>query len=195
MDRYDRPSAFWTVVLEYLGDFSVLLAAALLLFSFAVRSVVVSGDSMLQTLVDGDYLVMLEGDICLNYEQGDIVVAAMDRFRDGLPIVKRVIATEGQTVDIDFSTGTVYVDGAALHEPYIYTPTTRNLGMQFPLTVDEGCLFLMGDNRGVSDDSRDPMIGLVDRREILGKAIFLAIPGTDGGFRPRDFSRIGGLSR
>ena len=125
---------------------------------------------------------------------GDIVVASKDSFRNGSPIVKRVIATEGQSVDIDFTTGTVYVDGVALDEPYIYSPTTNPEGMVFPLVVDEGCLFVMGDNRSRSMDSRDPEIGLIDKREILGKAILLMLPGNDEGTVKRDFSRFGVIS-
>ena len=105
-----------------------------------------------------------------------------------------MIAVEGQTVDIDFSTGTVYVDGIALHEPYINNLTTLNEGVAFPLVVEDGCIFVLGDNRGRSQDSRSPAIGLIDEREILGKAIFLFVPGLDEETKQRDFSRIGGLS-
>lgn len=186
----------WQVLLEYLKDFCYMAAFIVLAFSFCVRFIVVSGDSMFDSLVDGDYLLLLEESICGELERGDIVVAAMDRFRDRSPIVKRVIATEGQTVDIDFDAGIVYVDGVALEEEYTYTPTNAWEGMEFPLVVDEGCLFLMGDNRNDSWDSRSTEIGLVDRREILGKAIFLMLPGEGSASHPvqRDFGRIGGLS-
>jgi signal peptidase I len=79
-----------------------------------------------------------------------------------------------------------------LEESYLYTPTINFEGVQFPLTVDEGCLFVMGDNRRWSMDSRDPLIGLIDEREVLGRAIFLLMPGKDHEEK-RDFSRIGGL--
>ena len=88
------------------------------------------------------------------------------------PIVKRVIATEGQTVDIDFEAGVVYVDGEALDEPYINEPTYMEEGTEFPLTVPEGCIFVMGDNRNHSSDSRDSRLGTVDTRCVLGKAVF-----------------------
>ena len=97
-------------------------------------------------------------------------------------------------MDIDFVAGLVYVDGVALDEPYTLTPTTLYEGMQFPLVVDEGCVFVMGDNRNESKDSRSPDIGLLDEREILGRAVFLFLPGTDKNTQPRDFSRIGVLS-
>ena len=183
-------------VLEYLHDVVYILALILVVFTFCMRVVIVSGSSMFSTLVDGDYLLLINRPLCGELERGDIVVASMDRFKGGEPIVKRVIATEGQTVDIDFRAGIVYVDGAALEEEYIYTPTHLSEGMEFPLVVEEGCLFLMGDNRGDSRDSRAPEIGLVDEREILGRAVFLMLPGTGRGEYTveRDFGRIGGLN-
>ena len=183
------------VCLDYLHDVVYILGITLLIFTFCVRVVIVSGSSMFDTLVDGDYLLLLNRPLCGELEQGDIVVASMDRFRDGEAIVKRVIATSGQTVDIDFRAGIVYVDGVALEEDYIYTPTHLSEGMEFPLVGEEGCLFLMGDNRGESRDSRAPEIGLVDEREILGRAIFLMVPGEGTGEYTveRDPGRIGGL--
>ena len=182
-------------LLEYLHDVVYILALILVVFTFCMRVVIVSGSSMFSTLVDGDYLLLINRPLCGELERGDIVVASMDRFKGGEPIVKRVIATEGQTVDIDFRAGIVYVDGAALEEDYIYTPTHLSEGMEFPLVVEEGCLFLMGDNRGDSRDSRAPEIGLVDEREILGRAVFLMLPGTGRGEYTveQDFGRIGGL--
>ena len=183
-------------VLEYLHDVVYILALILVLFTFCMRVVIVSGSSMFSTLVDGDYLLLINRPLCGELEQGDIVVASMERFKDGEPIVKRVVATEGQTVDIDFRAGIVYVDGVALEEEYTYTPTHLSEGMEFPLVVEEGCLFLMGDNRGDSRDSRAPEIGLVDEREILGRAVFLLMPGTGTGEYTveRDMGRIGGLN-
>ena len=183
-------------ILEYLHDVVYILALILVLFTFCMRVVIVSGSSMFSTLVDGDYLLLINRPLCGELEQGDIVVASMERFKDGEPIVKRVVATEGQTVDIDFRAGIVYVDGAALEEDYIYTPTHLSEGMEFPLVVDEGCVFLMGDNRNGSMDSRDPRIGIVDEREILGKAVLLLVPGDGSWDHPvqRDFTRIGGLN-
>lgn len=181
-------------MLAYLHDLVYLLAVVLILFLLCFRVVIVSGPSMYNTLVDGDYLLLLSSTIYGSPKQGDIVVASKDEFMDGEPIIKRVIATEGQTVDIDFNSGIVYVDGIAMDEPYIYSPTTLYEGVDFPLTVDEGCVFVMGDNRGQSKDSRDPEIGLINCREILGKAIFLFFPGNNGGVIQRQFDRIGVLS-
>lgn len=192
----DEKRTMAEVCLDYLHDVVYILGVTLLVFTFCVRVVIVSGSSMFDTLVDGDYLLVLNRPLCGELEQGDIVVAGMDRFRGGEAIIKRIIATEGQVVDIDFRAGVVYVDGVALEEDYTYTPTHLSEGMEFPLVVEEGCLFLMGDNRGDSRDSRAPEIGQVDEREILGRAIFLMMPGTGtGGYIvDRDFGRIGGLS-
>ena len=148
---------------------------------------------MYHTLVDGDYLLLLGNVFYRNPQAGDIVVAGKASFKNGEPIVKRIIATEGQEVDIDFNSGIVYVDGKPLEEPYTFTPTNLPEGTEFPLTVSEGCVFVMGDNRNASKDSRDPEIGLIDEREIIGKAILLFFPGTDHGKTERQFSRIGAL--
>lgn len=180
-------------VLLYLHDLTSLLAVIMLCFILLFRFVVVSQVSMFSTLWDGDWLLVLSSVFYHNPQCGDIIIASKDSFDDGKPIVKRVIATEGQTVDIDFESGTVYVDGVALEEDYLNTSTTNSEGVQFPLVVDDGCLFVMGDNRQHSKDSRDPEIGLIDKREVLGKAIFLLFPGTHDGELNRDFGRIGAL--
>ena len=181
-------------ILAYMRDMVILIAGVLLVFSLCLRVVVVSGPSMKNTLYDGDWLVVINNLFYREPKAGDIVVASKDAFEDGNPIIKRVIATEGQTVDIDFSEGTVYVDGVALDEPYTLTPTNLAEGVPFPVVVSEGSLFVMGDNRNGSKDSRSYEIGLVDEREILGRAVFLVFPGTSGGLVKRDFSRIGVLS-
>ena len=178
-------------VVLYLHDWLFLLITIFLLFLLVFRVIVVSQDSMFSTLWDGDYLLLLSNVFYHEPEQGDIVVISKKTFDDGRPIIKRVIATEGQTVDIDFENGVVYVDGEALQEDYINNLTTNDEGMAFPLTVEENCIFVLGDNRGVSLDSRSPQIGQIDRREILGKALFLMIPGTHHGQFPQDFGRIG----
>ena len=181
-------------VLLYLHDLVSLLAGILLVLLLLFRIVIVSGPSMNNTLLDGDYLLLLNNVFYVSPQQGDIIVASKNDFKNGEPIIKRVIALEGQTVDIDFEAGVVYVDEVALEEPYTLTPTNRAEGVSFPRVVDEGCIFVMGDNRNESKDSRSPEIGLVDTRQILGKAIFLIFPGVNDGFSQRDFSRIGVLS-
>ena len=165
-----------------------------LIFTFAVRIVRVSGESMRETLQDQDMLVVLNNWLCGGYEQGDIVILQRDDFYGGEPIVKRVIATEGQTVDIDFDAGVVYVDGTALEEPYTREPTGTQEGTEFPLTVPEGCVFVMGDNRNDSDDSRDSALGPVDTRCVLGRALLLAVPGPTADTEQRDWSRVGILN-
>ena len=180
-------------IVLYLYDLIHTLIVILLVFLLFFRINIVSGDSMYATLYDGDYLLLLGNLFYQEPKQGDIVVISKKTFDNGKPIVKRVIAREGQTVDIDFENGIVYVDGHALKEDYINSPTTNREGMEFPLTVDEGCIFVLGDNRGVSKDSRSPQIGLIDRREVLGKVIYLFLPGMHHGMYARDFDRIGAV--
>lgn len=192
-EKEQKLSADKSIVL-YLHDVVYLLAAMMVVFLLVFRIVIVSGTSMNMTLLDGDYLILLSNTLYREPEQGDIIVVSKDSFDDGAPIVKRVIATEGQTVDIDFESGIVYVDGVALEEDYVNTLTNVNGGTEFPLVVEEGCVFAMGDNRNISRDSRYPEIGQIDTREILGKAIFVLIPGTNKGEEIRDYGRIGAIS-
>ena len=183
-------------VLLYLHDLIYMLAGIMLVFLLLFRMVIVSGSSMYSTLWDGDWLIVLSNTFYREPEQGDIIVACKDSFNDGEAIIKRVIATEGQTVNIDYEKGIVYVDGRALDEPYTFTPTNYDEGIQLPLVVKEGCIFAMGDNRNSSIDSRYPGIGQIDTREILGKAIFLIYPGNGerDNWAPRDYSRIGAVN-
>lgn len=187
-------------LLLYLHDLVYLLAVMIVVSLLFVRVVVVSGTSMYNTLVDGDYLLAISNIFYQEPKQGDIVVISKESFDNGSPIVKRVIATEGQLVDIDFKSGIVYVDGVALDEPYTYTATTTKGGVSFPLIVDEGCIFVLGDNRAVSRDSRSVEIGLVNVQEVVGKVFFLFLPGTNGTDasgnpnESRDFSRIGAVN-
>ena len=180
-------------ILSYLHDLVFGLVGVLLVFMLVFRVVVVDGPSMNQTLQHGDSLILLSNVFYREPKYGDIVVASKDSFKNGEPIIKRVIAVEGQEVDIDFVSGVVRVDGKALNEPYISTPTSLYEGIDFPLVVDAGCVFVMGDNRMNSKDSRSTEIGLVDCREILGRAIFLVLPGENEETEKRDFSRIGAL--
>ena len=182
-----------SILLSYLHDLTFLIAGVLLVFSLLFRVVVVSGPSMNNTLIDGDWLLLLGNTFYNDPKYGDIIVASKDSFDNGTPIVKRVIATEGQEVYIDFEAGIVYVDDRPLSEPYTNTPTNMQEGIEFPLTVEPGCVFVMGDNRNVSKDSRSTEIGLIDKREILGKAIFLFFPGNNSGSLTREFDRIGVL--
>ena len=193
---YDEPNYREDVryFLSYLQEVLTWIIGVLLVFTFLFRTVIVSGSSMERTLFDGDCLLLLGNVFYSEPQKGDIVVISKQSYDGGKSIIKRVIATEGQVVDIDFEEGVVYVDGQALDEPYTNTPTNLAEGMTFPLTVDEGCIFVLGDNRNVSKDSRSTEIGLVDTREIVGKVICLFFPGNNKGTMERDFKRIGGVS-
>lgn len=178
-------------LIQDLRDLLFVLAGFMIVYMLFFRVVVVVGPSMYDTLIDGDRLVLLSNVLYNEPKQGDIIVASKDSFENGECIIKRVIATEGQVVDIDFDLGVVYVDGVALEEDYTHTATTLDEGMMFPQVVPENCVFVMGDNRNRSKDSRNPQIGFVDEREILGKAVFLLWPGTDGGNEKAQYDRIG----
>ena len=178
---------------EWIQALVCSVAAVVMVFTFAVRLIGVEGHSMVPTLQDGDRLLVVGSLLYHDYRYGDIIIARKASF-DAHPIVKRVIATEGQTVDIDFSTGAVTVDGVLLDEPYINALTSREEGMAFPLTVPEGSLFVMGDNRNESTDSRDVRIGTIDTRYVIGRAVLLLFPGKDYYTEERDLGRIGILS-
>ena len=167
--------------------------AAVVLFAFGARVVGVSGGSMRETLQNGDLLLVVNRLLCGDFEPGDVVIAAKATFENGEPIVKRVIATGGQTVDVDFEGGVVYVDGQPLEEPYIREATHLSEGTEFPLTVPEGSVFLMGDNRNGSRDSRAPELGAVDERCLIGRAVFLLLPGETEDLGMREWDRIGAL--
>lgn len=176
---------------EWVQTLVCTVLAVVVLFTFVVRVVVVDGESMRETLQDRDILLVLNNNLCGVYEAGDIVVLSKETFENGAPIVKRVIATEGQTVDIDFSAGVVYVDGEALEEDYIREPTWTPEGLEFPVTIPEDHVFVLGDNRNHSSDSRHSDLGPIDERMILGKAVFLVLPGETAGLGAREWFRIG----
>ena len=150
---------------ENFSMFAVGVVAVMLIFSFGFRVSGIEGTSMLPTLEDGDRVVLTAFDG--KPERGQVVIITQPN-DFGKPVVKRIIATENQTVDINFSTGDVYVDGVLLDEPYINNPTINNEGVSFPVTVPEGHVFVMGDNRQGSTDSRSEMIGFIDENYILG---------------------------
>lgn len=147
----------------------------ILLFTFVFRATLIDGESMENTLFDGE--VVLTWTLGYRPKAGDVVVLTKTEFRDQ-SIIKRVIATEGQTVDIDYFTGSVYVDGTLIEEDYIKE------FMRVPdwgegvnhVTVPEGCIFVMGDNRNHSSDSRLPTIGMVDTRCVVGHAVLVLFP-------------------
>lgn len=148
-----------------------------IVFTFAFRLVGVDGESMTNTLQHGDWLITINK---TEYKYGDIVVVTQDTYFHE-PLIKRVIATGGQTIDIDYESNKVYVDGVELVEPYVRESFMIKKGdyREFPYTVPEGHLFCMGDNRNGSTDSRSHLVGPIDEREILGKAVLRILPFGD----------------
>ena len=187
----EEKPGFSKSLVMYLHDLCWMLAVVMILFLVFFRIIVVSGPSMKMTLLDGDYLLLINNLFYREPEKGDVVVVSKQDYDNGKPIVKRVIATEGQIVDMDFANGIVYVDGLPLEEDYINTPTNLDEGSVFPQIVEEDHVFVMGDNRNNSKDSRSLEIGQVDKREVLGKVALLMVPGTDHGAEARDVHRIG----
>ncbi len=176
---------------EWVETFVVALVCVIILFTFFVKFVTVSGSSMYSTLHDGDRLLIT--DAFYEPKQGDIVVVDVSKnlelhtelgIPQGAPYIKRVIATEGQTVDIDPESWTVFVDGVALDEPYVYHLNSddmyidRSGRVSYPYTVSKDCVFVMGDNRNGSTDSR--FIHEIHEDYILGRAFFRLAPRTGG---------------
>ena len=179
----DKNGAFSTV-LEGLDVIVSAMIAVIILFAFVFRVPTIDGNSMNNTLFNGERVII--SDLFYQPKYGDVVVISRNYTNDtdnierySMPIIKRVIATEGQTVDIDFENGIVYVDGKALTENYTKTPTNLSYDVKFPVTVPENCVFVMGDNRNDSLDSRSSQIGkggMIDKRYILGKAFLRVFP-------------------
>ncbi|MBQ1988724.1 MAG: signal peptidase I [Clostridia bacterium] len=198
-EENEKKRNFSKELIEWLEVVSTAIIAVVLIFSFVFRIATISGDSMLNTLIGGNQFNGNNGDkviitnIAYEPDNGDIVVISRNvensvagQLTGQGPIIKRVIAKGGQTVDIDFENGIVYVDGVALKEDYISTPTTTKADVEFPVYVPEGYIFVLGDNRQDSLDSRFTQIGnggLIDTRYVLGHAIYRIYP----------FNRIGRL--
>ena len=189
-DRQEEKESEGRESYEWVQALVCSVLAVVVLFTFGARLIGVDGHSMLPTLQNGDRMLVLNAMLYHDYQYGDVVVLRKDTFLKE-PIVKRVIATAGQTVDIDFDSGTVYVEGEALREDYVNELTFLEEGTEFPLTVPEGHIFVMGDNRNRSSDSRDSNLGTVDTRYVIGRAVAVAFPGADEETLKRDFRRIG----
>lgn len=162
---------------EWVEALITALTVVMVLFVFLFRvNIGVLGDSMKPNYQDG-YRVFVS---CVDKKMngGDIVVVDANATPLHERIIKRVIATEGQTVDIDFQTGVVSVDGKELDESaYIKNGITKNqYDIQFPQKVPKGHVFVLGDNRPISNDSRSSDVGMIDTREIIGKVEFLLKP-------------------
>ncbi|MCD7927516.1 MAG: signal peptidase I [Oscillospiraceae bacterium] len=156
----------------WLQALSVALVVLILVFSFVGRIITVDGPSMQPTLQNGDILLLQSA--FYSPKQGDVVVLTKDfaSYTDR-PIVKRIIAVGGQTVRIDYDEDVVYVDGVALDEPYILESDMLPAFTIEELTIPEGYVFVMGDNRNNSTDSRYSDLGAIDERYILGKVVMV----------------------
>lgn len=159
---------------DWIQCLSSALIFCVVIFVFFIRVIDVKGTSMNPTLNNQDK--MLVSGLFYKPKAGDIVVFKKDAYDPDKALVKRVIATEGQEINIDFDKGIVYVDGVAIEEDYISELTTTKLDFIGPKTVPEGCVFVLGDNRNMSTDSRKSEIGMVDSRLIIGKVYCVLFP-------------------
>lgn len=192
-----KKGSFFSDIADMLEAIIISVFIVIMLFAYVIRPVTVEGQSMESTLQNQDKLFMT--DLLYTPERGDIVIVdnstawlydESDNLvkKPGLSedkrLIKRVIAKGGDTVNIDFSTGEVTLNGVVIEEPYINNLTINDEGaFDYPITVPEGYLFVMGDNRQHSSDSRHPNVGFVSEEQILGKAIFRFSP----------FSSFGGI--
>lgn len=170
-----KKQAFSAGVFEIFGTLLPALIVAILVMTFLFRQVVVDGESMEPTFYDGERLIL-----SVSYDtmpsNGDVIVISHPKGYDGR-IIKRVIATEGQTLSIDFEKNEVVVDGVLLNESYIAGRTIQtDRNMEIPSVIPEGYVFVMGDNREASLDSRSTMIGLIPVTSIMGKVQMRIMP-------------------
>ena len=162
---------------DWLQALVVALVCIILVFTFVGRFIYVSGHSMEPTLYNGDMMIIRE--IGYTPRAGDVVVLTKPSEIAEGPIVKRVIATGGQKVSIDYAAACVYVDGQRVDDSYLGETMRQPLDPNMStteVTVPEGAIFVMGDNRNHSNDSRDVRLGTVDERYVIGHAVFVALP-------------------
>lgn len=177
----DKKSLLYEIF-EWVESIAISVVLVVLLFTFVFRVVMVDGNSMLNTLHDQDRVTI--SNFLYTPKANDIVVFVPDiENYENKPFVKRVIATEGQTVSVDAEKGKVYINGVEIEETFIRETLVKQGDQKYPLTVPEGHIFVMGDNRNDSWDSRFSAVGTVDVRSVLGKVIYRVFP----------FSKIGTL--
>lgn len=167
-------------LLDWAQALALAISAIVIIFTFFARIIGVDGDSMNPTLINRDRLII--SNIAYDPTPGDIVVIHVEGYSE--PLIKRVIATEGQTVMLAPDEGLVYVDGVALDEPYTAEATRKNYDTPAytDIVVPDGCIFVMGDNRNHSSDSRSSTVGMVDERQVIGRALWRLFPlGSFGG--------------
>ncbi len=171
IDEQEGKINFKNEIFQWIKSLVISVIIIALIFTFVGRVLSVKGSSMVPTFHEGDRIITtnLHGDL----KYGDVVVI---KRKNDTPLIKRIIAVGGDTVDINIITGEVKVNNKVLEEPYINEMTHENHGVQYPVTVPEGHYFVMGDNRNYSDDSRNPKIGMIDEKNIFGKVIFRLFP-------------------
>ena len=169
---------------DWIKSFLFSLTVVIFIFTLIFRGVTVNGGSMLPTLENGEYLII--SDLFYSPKNGDIVVVQSPRYKNATePLIKRVIATSGQTVKINFNTWEIRVDGELLHEDYILRDNVTSMNCEdmkpdengeVEFKVEEGCIFVMGDHRNDSLDSRSNSVGQIDERYIMGRVMFRLSP-------------------
>jgi len=175
-----KKKRFAEEIFEWVEIFSSALLTVILLFTFIFRMVTVEGPSMQEPLHARDNLVISH--LFYTPKQNDIVVIQLPNTTFTVPIIKRVIATEGQEINFDFENWKVYVDGVELDEPYVnyaFGQPMHNSSIDYdslPITVEPGKIFVLGDNRNLSADSRNAQIGQVDINNVVGRVMFRVFP-------------------
>lgn len=173
------PSRFSTLCFDCLESIFYCIVPVVVLMVCVFTHMTVVGNSMMDTLQNDDMIIIRK----INYtpKSGDVIAISKGK-NFSKHLIKRIIATEGQTLKIDYSNGTVTVDGKILDEPYIKEPMRSRGNAEIPNVVPEGYCFVMGDNRNNSTDSRSEEVGLIKYNDIIGKAFFVYYPLNRFGF-------------